>query len=53
MIEARRLSKRYGDTLAVDSLSFTVEPGSITLSAVWTPSTWATWRSSTTSCFTS
>ncbi len=30
MIEARCLSKRYGDTLAVDSLSFTVEPGRIT-----------------------
>src|SRR5258708_22544110 len=30
MIEARGLSKRYGDTLAVDNLSFTVEPGKIT-----------------------
>jgi ABC-2 type transport system ATP-binding protein len=30
MIEARSLSKRYGDTLAVDKLSFTVEPGKIT-----------------------
>jgi ABC-2 type transport system ATP-binding protein len=30
MIEARSLSKRYGDTLAVDNLSFTVEPGKIT-----------------------
>src|ERR1022692_589908 len=30
MIEARGLSKRYGDTLAVDNLSFTVEPGRIT-----------------------
>jgi ABC-2 type transport system ATP-binding protein len=30
MIEARGLSKRYGDTLAVDHLSFTVEPGRIT-----------------------
>ena len=30
MIEARSLSKRYGDTLAVDDLSFTVEPGRIT-----------------------
>jgi ABC-2 type transport system ATP-binding protein len=29
MIEARSLSKRYGDTLAVDNLSFTVEPGRI------------------------
>jgi ABC-2 type transport system ATP-binding protein len=30
MIEARGLTKRYGGTLAVDSLSFTVEPGKIT-----------------------
>jgi ABC-2 type transport system ATP-binding protein len=30
MIEARGLTKRYGDTLAVDGLSFTVEPGKIT-----------------------
>ena len=30
MIEARSLSKRYGDTHAVDNLSFTVEPGKIT-----------------------
>ncbi|MGN6793253.1 MAG: ABC transporter ATP-binding protein [Streptosporangiaceae bacterium] len=30
MIEARGLSNRYGDTLAVDNLSFTVEPGKIT-----------------------
>jgi ABC-2 type transport system ATP-binding protein len=30
MIEARGLSKRYGETLAVDNLSFTVEPGRIT-----------------------
>src|SRR5215470_14805213 len=30
MIEARSLSKRYGDTFAVDNLSFTVEPGKIT-----------------------
>ena len=30
MIEARSLSKRYGDTLAVDNLSFTVQPGRIT-----------------------
>jgi ABC-2 type transport system ATP-binding protein len=30
MIEARSLSKRYGDMLAVDNLSFTVEPGKIT-----------------------
>jgi ABC-2 type transport system ATP-binding protein len=30
MIEARGLTKRYGDKLAVDHLSFTVEPGRIT-----------------------
>jgi ABC-2 type transport system ATP-binding protein len=30
MIEARGLTKRYGDTLAVDDLSFSVEPGKIT-----------------------
>ncbi len=30
MIEARGLSKRYGDTIAVDHLSFTVQPGRIT-----------------------
>jgi ABC-2 type transport system ATP-binding protein len=30
MIKARSLSKRYGDTLAVDDLSFTVAPGRIT-----------------------
>ncbi len=30
MIEARSLTKRYGDTLAVDHLSFAVEPGKIT-----------------------
>jgi ABC-2 type transport system ATP-binding protein len=30
MIEARGLTKRYGDTLAVDDLSFGVEPGRIT-----------------------
>jgi len=30
MIEAEGLSKRYGDTLAVDNLSFRVEPGKIT-----------------------
>jgi ABC-2 type transport system ATP-binding protein len=30
MIEARNLSKRYGDTLAVDDLSFTVKPGIVT-----------------------
>src|SRR4051794_7490223 len=30
MIEARRLTKRYGHTLAVDDLSFTVPPGMVT-----------------------
>ncbi len=30
MIEARGLSKRYGSTLAVDDLSFTVGPGRVT-----------------------
>jgi len=30
MIEARGLTKRYGDTLAVDNLSFSVESGKIT-----------------------
>jgi ABC-2 type transport system ATP-binding protein len=30
MIEARGLTKRYGDTLAVDDLSFTVQPGNVT-----------------------
>ncbi len=30
MIEARGLTKRYGDTVAVDHLSFDVEPGRIT-----------------------
>ena len=30
MIEARRLSKRYGDKLAVDDLTFTVRPGVVT-----------------------
>ena len=30
MIEAIALSKRYGDTLAVDDLSFTVPPGQVT-----------------------
>ena len=29
-IEVRDLSKRYGDKLAVDHLSFTVQPGKIT-----------------------
>lgn len=30
MIEARALTKRYGDTTAVDNLTFTVEPGTVT-----------------------
>src|SRR6266581_4516695 len=30
MIEAQGLTKRYGDTLAVDHMSFAVEPGKIT-----------------------
>jgi ABC-2 type transport system ATP-binding protein len=30
MIEARDLTKRYGSTLAVDRLSFTVRPGTVT-----------------------
>jgi ABC-2 type transport system ATP-binding protein len=30
MIEARHLSKRYGETLAVNDLSFTVAPGQVT-----------------------
>src|SRR6202521_2173784 len=30
MIEARGLTKRYGDKLAVDDLSFTVQPGIVT-----------------------
>jgi len=30
MIEAKGLSKRYGDTLAVDDLSFTIQPGMVT-----------------------
>jgi ABC-2 type transport system ATP-binding protein len=30
MIEAQGLTKRFGETLAVDNLSFTVEPGRIT-----------------------
>jgi len=30
VIEALSLSKRYGDTVAVDDLSFTVEPGQVT-----------------------
>jgi ABC-2 type transport system ATP-binding protein len=30
MIEAKNLTKRYGDKLAVDNLSFTVEPGTVT-----------------------
>src|ERR1700712_5683880 len=30
MIEARNLTKRYGDKLAVDDLSFSVPPGVVT-----------------------
>jgi ABC-2 type transport system ATP-binding protein len=30
MIEVERLTKRYGETVAVDDLSFTVEPGRVT-----------------------
>jgi ABC-2 type transport system ATP-binding protein len=30
MIEARALTKRYGDKTAVDDLSFTVRPGVVT-----------------------
>ena len=30
MIEAKNLTKRYGDKTAVDDLSFTVEPGRVT-----------------------
>src|ERR1700759_4048263 len=30
MIEVRGLTKRYGDKLAVDNLTFTVEPGKVT-----------------------
>ena len=30
MIEARELNKRYGDTTAVHSLSFTIAPGTVT-----------------------
>jgi ABC-2 type transport system ATP-binding protein len=30
MIEASGLTKRYGDTLAVDGLSFQVRPGRVT-----------------------
>ena len=30
MIEARGLTKRFGDKLAVDNLSFTVKPGTVT-----------------------
>ncbi len=30
MIEARQLTKRYGSKLAVDGLSFTVRPGTVT-----------------------
>ena len=34
MTEARELTKRYGDTTAVHSLSFTIAPGNVTRAAV-------------------
>ena len=34
MIEARELTKRYGDNTAVHSLSFTIAPGTVSCSAV-------------------
>jgi ABC-2 type transport system ATP-binding protein len=30
MIEAKGLTKRYGNRLAIDDLSFTVQPGQVT-----------------------
>lgn len=30
VVEVRRLTKRYGEMLAVDALSFTLEPGTVT-----------------------
>jgi ABC-2 type transport system ATP-binding protein len=39
MIEAAGVSKRYGATVAVDDLSFTVPPGQVTGS--WQPEDWA------------
>jgi ABC-2 type transport system ATP-binding protein len=30
MIEARQLTKRYGDKTAVDGVDFTVHPGAVT-----------------------
>ncbi len=30
MIEARAVSKRYGERVAVDDLTFTVKPGAVT-----------------------
>lgn len=30
MIEAQQLTKRYGKTIAVDEVSFVVEPGRVT-----------------------
>jgi ABC-2 type transport system ATP-binding protein len=30
MIEARSLTKRYGDKVAVDDLSFSIKPGRVT-----------------------
>ena len=33
MIEAHELTKRYGDTTAVHSLSFTIAPGTVTVNS--------------------
>jgi ABC-2 type transport system ATP-binding protein len=35
MIEARGLTKRYGDRLAVDGLTFTVRPGAASAGPGW------------------
>ncbi len=40
MIEARGLTKRYGDKVAVDDLTFTVEPGRVTGSSARTVPGW-------------
>lgn len=47
MIEVRGLTKRYGATLAVDGLSFTVRPGLVTGEWVSVPETGGepSWRS--------
>ena len=37
MIEAIGLTKRYGRTVAVDDLSFTVQPGRVTMTSVRPP----------------